>query len=76
MSESTLRVLAGVVGAVIVAWPNVASVVTWLGSRKPVSQQDDAVAVIGIARRLQAAGSKNGVSLCQQLLAVLLETAK
>jgi hypothetical protein len=76
MTEHALRLVAGTVGAVIVAWPNVASAATWLTSKKTVTPQDDAVAVVGIARRLQAAGNKSGVSLCQQLLAVLLEADK
>lgn len=76
MTEHALRLVAGTVGAVIVAWPNVTSAATWLTSKKTVTPQDDAVAVVGIARRLQAAGNKSGVSLCQQLLAVLLEADK
>jgi len=77
MTEHALRLVAGTLGAVIVAWPNVTSAAAWLTSKKTViTPQDDAVAVVGIARRLQAAGNKSGVSLCQQLLAVLLEAEK
>lgn len=35
-------------------------------------QPDDAYTVIEIARRMQAAGNKKGVALCQQLLDVIL----
>jgi hypothetical protein len=54
------------------------SALAWLTAKRPgapaasAPQPDDAHTVVEIARRLQAAGNKRGVELCQQLLDVLL----
>lgn len=37
---------------------------------------DDAHLVLDMARRLQAAGNKRGIELCQQLIDVLLQPAE
>lgn len=72
-NEFILRALAVVAAALVVAGPYLVAAVGGLKFPKAAAkQEDDALAVIAIARRLQAAGSKDGVALCQQLLEVLL----
>jgi hypothetical protein len=70
-----------VAAAALVAAPSVVAyaqaAVAWLGAKRPAvatkpAGPDDAHTVVEIARRLQAAGNKRGVELCQQLLDVLL----
>jgi len=78
--EFALRAAAVVAAATLVATPSVVAyakaAIAWLASKQPSApasaQPDDAHIVVEIARRLQAAGSKRGVELCQQLLDVLL----
>lgn len=72
-NEFILRAVAVVAAALVVAGPYLVAAIRGLKFPKAsAKQEDDAIAVIAIARRLQAAGSKDGVSLCQQLLEVLL----
>jgi hypothetical protein len=71
-TEIIVKVVAVVVAAVVAAWPYLPR---W-PSYKESPQADEATAVLAIARRLQASGNKQGVSVCQQLLAILLEAAK
>lgn len=76
--EFALRASAVVAAAALVATPGVVAyakaALAWVTAKRPVSapQPDDAHTVVEIARRLQAAGNKRGVELCQQLLDVLL----
>lgn len=80
--EFALRAAAVVAAAALVATPSVVAyaqaAVAWLGTWGPAAAPpspqapDDAHTVVEIARRLQAAGNKRGVELCQQLLDVLL----
>lgn len=72
-NEFILRALALVAAALVVAGPYLVAGIRGLKfPQAAAKQEDDALTVIAIARRLQAAGSKDGVSLCQQLLEVLL----
>ena len=80
--EFVLRAAAVVAAAALVAAPGVVAyakeAVAWLGSwrggeAKRQPGPDDAFTVVEMARRLQAAGNKRGVELCQQLLDVLLQ---
>ncbi|NDE17076.1 hypothetical protein EBZ80_19320 [bacterium] len=83
--EFALRSAAVVAAAVLVAGPSlvahsqaaVARLRAWgrTGAEgQPVAEsKDDAFTVVEMARRLQAAGNKRGVELCQQLLDVLLQ---
>lgn len=80
--EFALRTAAVVAAAALVAAPGVVAyakeAVAWLGSwrggeAKQRPGPDDAFTVVEMARRLQAAGNKRGVELCQQLLDVLLQ---
>jgi hypothetical protein len=82
--EFAIRTAAVVAAAALVAAPGVVAqakeAVAWLNSwrggeakRRPVAGPDDAFTVVEMARRLQAAGNKRGVELCQQLLDVLLQ---
>jgi hypothetical protein len=79
--EFALRASAVVAAAAVVAAPSVVayaqSALAWVTAKRPSAvtaapQPDDAHTVVEIARRLQAAGNKRGVELCQQLLDVLL----
>ena len=86
-NELLLRGLAALAAAAFVAapylveaskqvWRKAVSAASWAGKEQPVDQppqKDDAHVILDIARRLQAAGSKRGVELCQQLLDVMLE---
>jgi hypothetical protein len=79
--EFALRAAAVVAAVVLVAAPGVVvyaqTAFAWLWANRPAvaakpAGPDDAHTVVEIARRLQAAGNKRGVELCQQLLDVLL----
>jgi hypothetical protein len=77
--EFTLRAAAVVAAVALVAGPSVVAYgrqaiqgLSWPRGRAR-SIADDAHTVVEIARRLQAAGSKRGVELCQQLLDVMLQ---
>jgi len=79
--EFLLRAAAVVAAAALVAGPSVVAYgrqavqglfSSWAGGRAG-SIADDAHTVVEIAKRLQAAGSKRGVELCQQLLDVMLQ---
>lgn len=81
--EFILRAAAVVAAVALVAAPGVVAYGRPLvqslfatRSRPPVAVRptaDDAHTVVEIARRLQSAGSKRGVELCQQLLDVMLQ---
>jgi hypothetical protein len=72
-NELIFRALAVVAAALVVAGPYLVAVLGKIRLTGTVSRkEDDAHTVIEIARRLQVAGSKEGVALCQQLLEVLL----
>jgi hypothetical protein len=80
--EFALRAAAVVAAVTLVAAPGVVAYAqtafAWLWAKrqavaaKPSPSADDAHTVVEIARRLQAAGNKRGVELCQQILDVLL----
>jgi hypothetical protein len=76
--ETVSRAVAGLVAAVVIAWPYIPAAVGYLtagvGRRTEpaAATRDDAITVVGIARRLQARGHKAGVGLCQQLIDVLI----
>lgn len=77
--EFPLRALAVVAAVALVAGPSVVVYGRKAVQRLIIRQApeiglgEDAHTVVEIARRLQAAGSKRGVELCQQLLDVLLQ---
>lgn len=70
-----LRAGAVVAAALLMASPYLVGLVRqyWPTAKlRTAKQPDDAYTVIEIARRMQAAGNKKGVALCQQLLDVIL----
>jgi hypothetical protein len=69
-NEFMAKSAAAAAAFVVAAWPYLPS----LPRRR--REVDEAACVLAIARRLQAAGNKPGVAVCQQLLAVLLEVPK
>lgn len=75
--EFLLRALAVVAAVAVLAGPYLVARARSAASRLPgrpaePAPVDDAHTILEIARRLQAAGSKRGVELCQQLLDVML----
>lgn len=83
--EFTLRAVAVVAAAVLVASPNVVAALRSLLAWRPVSFRasqpqpevtDDAHVVLEIARRLQKSGNAEGVRLCKSLIDVLLKPEK
>lgn len=75
--EFALRAAAIVAAVALVAAPwvvaNLRRVVAWPTPTAEVAVTDDAHTVLEIARRLQRAGSTEGVKLCQQLIDVMLK---
>lgn len=70
-----IRAGAVVAAALLMATPYLVGLVRkyWpTATTRTAKQPDDAYTVIEIARRMQAAGNKKGVALCQQLIDVIL----
>lgn len=77
--EFLLRAAAVVAAVAVVAGPSVVAAVQAALRWRPAKAEaapDDAHTILEIARRLQAAGSTEGVKLCQQLIDVLLKPEK
>lgn len=78
--EFLLRAAAVVAAVAVVAGPSVVSAVQkavrWRPAQAEAAAPDDAHTILEIARRLQKAGSTEGVKLCQQLIDVLLKPEK
>lgn len=77
MTDAIIRTCAVVAAAAVLAGPYLVAKVRVLAKgfqrKAPQSTEvDDAHVVLEIARRLQVAGSKRGVELCQQLIDVML----
>jgi ABC-type molybdate transport system permease subunit len=75
-----LRAAAVLAAVAVVAGPSVVAAVRaalrWRPAQTEEASPDDAHTVLEIARRLQRAGSTEGVKLCQQLIDVLLKPEK
>lgn len=84
MSENQIRTVAAIAAVAVFAYPFIrplfASLWVSLMSPRladPVKQKmADIQIVLGLSSRLSAAGSKEGVDLCQKLIDVLLKPQK
>lgn len=79
--ETIVRAGAVVAAVALLAGPHLVAQVrrlaaTWKPAKKPEVTADDAHTLLDMARRLQAAGNKRGVELCQQLIDVMLQETK
>lgn len=74
-----VRVAAGLAAIAMVAWPALVAaqqtIRRWLSSSpsRPEAGIDDMRVVLELANRLRMAGNAEGVTLCQQLLDVMLK---
>ena len=84
MSEQAFRIIAAIVAFGVFAypfvWPAVTSLIARLTSaaiQDPVKQKmQDIQTILTLSARFSAAGSKEGVDLCQKLIDVLLKPSK
>lgn len=78
--EMLLRAAAVVAAVAVMAGPYLVAKVRGLSTsgwkKDAVPGVDDAHVVLEIAKRLQTAGNKRGVELCQQLIDVMLQPAE
>lgn len=84
MNENQIRMIAAVAAVAVFAYPfmqplfaSLWASITSPRSSDPVKQKmADIQIVLGLSSRFSAAGSKEGVDLCQKLIDVLLKPQK